>query len=296
MNLNDDLPEKEVDDIIDRALAEDISHGDITSEALLLPDLAGQASLLVKEKGVLAGIGVAGRVFRRVDPSLEIAVLIQDGTPVHRGDIAGTVTGRVTGILKAERVALNFLQRLSGIASLTARYVAETRGTRAGIYDTRKTTPGRRRLEKYAVRAGGGHNHRRHLGDAVLIKDNHIAALRATGLDLAGIIAMARRNAPAGTTLEVEVTSAGEAKEALKAGPDIIMLDNMGAAEMRRVVEMVAGKAKIEASGGITLKNVRRVAETGVDMISVGALTHSYRALDISLEMASPFLKGLKLP
>ena len=142
MNLNDDLPEKEVDDIIDRALAEDISHGDITSEALLLPDLAGQASLLVKEKGVLAGIGVAGRVFRRVDPSLEIAVLIQDGTPVHRGDIAGTVTGRVTGILKAERVALNFLQRLTGIASLTARYVAETRGTRAGIYDTRKTVPG----------------------------------------------------------------------------------------------------------------------------------------------------------
>ncbi|MFH1647055.1 MAG: carboxylating nicotinate-nucleotide diphosphorylase, partial [Chloroflexota bacterium] len=175
------LPEKEVDRIIDLALDEDVSHGDVTSQALLPPDLSGRASFLVKEKGVLAGIGVAGRVFQRVDPSLKIGILIQDGTAIKPGDTVGTVAGSVASILKAERVALNFLQRLSGIASLTAQYVAAVKGLPARIVDTRKTTPGLRLLEKYAVRMGGGKNHRLHLGDGILIKDNHIAALRTLG-------------------------------------------------------------------------------------------------------------------
>jgi nicotinate-nucleotide pyrophosphorylase (carboxylating) len=293
MVLNSYLTEKQLDRVIDLALAEDISHGDITSEALIPPDLSGKASLLVKEKGVLAGIKVAGRVFQRVDPLLVIEVLIKDGTAIKSGDIAGNTSGSVISILKAERTALNFLQRLSGIASLTAQYAAETSGTSAKIYDTRKTTPGLRLLEKYAVRMGGGQNHRLHLGDAVLIKDNHIGALRATGMNLKDIVAKARKNTPEGVTIEVEVTSTREAQEALKAGADIIMLDNMSIDETSRVVNMVAGRVKIEASGGITLANVRQIAMTGVDIISVGALTHSYRALDISLELESQNLKLL---
>jgi nicotinate-nucleotide pyrophosphorylase (carboxylating) len=285
------LTEKEVDAVIDVALKEDTGHGDVTSEALIPPALAGKATVLVKEKGVLAGIEVAARVFRRVDPLLKIDILIKDGTAIKPGDIAATIAGSVTGMLKAERTALNFLQRLSGIASLTAQYVAEISGFSAKIVDTRKTTPGLRLLEKYAVRMGGGQNHRMHLGDAVLIKDNHIAALRAMGLSLKDIVAKARKNAPAGITIEIEVTSAREAADALKAGADMIMLDNMSVNEMKQVVNMAAGKAKLEASGGITLENVHQVAMTGVDIISIGALTHSYKALDISLEMESQTLK-----
>ncbi len=295
MNLQDYLSAAELDAIIDRALVEDTGHGDVTSEALIPHDLSGKASLLVKEKGVLAGIEVAGRVFYRVDPSLEIDTILKDGMHIKPGEIAGTISGSVISILKAERVALNFLQRLSGIASTTARYVAETSGLGVKILDTRKTTPGLRRLEKYAVRTGGGSSYRFHLGDAVLIKDNHIAALRATGLSLQNIIAKARRNAPKGITIEVEVTNTQEAKEALKAGADTIMLDNMSVAEMKQVVALTGGKAKLEASGGITLDNVHQVALTGVDFISIGALTHSYKALDISLEFEASFLKGLKL-
>jgi nicotinate-nucleotide pyrophosphorylase (carboxylating) len=285
ISLSDYLSKAQLDSIIGAALAEDTGHGDVTSEALLPPDLSGRSSLVVKEAGVLAGIEVAGSVFQKVDPSLRIEVLIRDGTAVRPGDVAGRISGSVIAILKGERVALNFLQRLSGIASTTARYVAEVRGLKTKIFDTRKTTPGLRALEKYAVRIGGGQNHRLHLGDAALIKDNHIAALRAIGLGLAEIVSRAKRHAPPGTTIEVEVASAAEAAEALEAAPDIIMLDNMGLDEMRLVVAMVGGRAKVEASGGITLETVRRVAETGVDMISVGALTHSYKALDISLEL-----------
>ncbi len=287
------LTDKQFDAIIDLALDEDTGYGDITSEALIPPDLTGKASLLVKEKGVLAGIEVAGRVFQRVDPSLEIDVLIKDGTAIQSADIAGTIVGSVSSILKAERVALNFLQRLSGIASLTAQYVAETSGLPAKIVDTRKTTPGMRLLEKYAVRMGGGYNHRLHLGDAVLIKDNHIAALRAMGMNLKDIVARAKENVPAGTIIEVEVTNTKEALDALKAGADIIMLDNMSVNEMRQVVNLVSGQTKLEASGGIKLENVHQVAMTGVDIISIGALTHSFRALDISLEMESQTLKLL---
>ena len=293
MNLHDFISEEQLDSIIDLALAEDISQGDITSNALIPPDLVGRASILVKENGVLAGIEVAGRLCHHVDPALKVAVLIKDGDMIQSGDIAATVSGSVASILKAERTALNFLQRLSGIASLTARYVAATRGLAAKIYDTRKTTPGLRLLEKYAVRMGGGYNHRFHLGDAVLIKDNHLAALRATGMNLKDIVAKARQNAPRGITVEVEVTGTQEALDALKAGADIIMLDNMSTEEMRQVVKLVSGRAKLEASGGITLANVHQVAMTGVDVISIGALTHSYRALDISLEIEPQTLKLL---
>ncbi len=284
------LPKNQLDRVIDNALAEDLGSGDVTTSALIPPDLAGEASLLVKENGVLAGMEIAAEVFQRVEPSLRVEVLLQDGTQVKPGDVAGRISGSVSGILKAERTALNFLQRLSGVASLTARYVEAVVGTSAKIYDTRKTTPGLRLLEKYAVRMGGGQNHRLDLADAVLIKDNHINALRARDMSLEEIIDRARDKTPAGMTIEVEVTSAAEAGDALKAGADIIMLDNMNADEMTRVIGMVAGRAKIEASGGVTLENVRQVAMTGVDMISVGALTHSYKALDISLELAPPVL------
>ncbi|MGD0780737.1 MAG: carboxylating nicotinate-nucleotide diphosphorylase [Dehalococcoidales bacterium] len=290
MNVSQ-LTEKQIDTIIDIALDEDISRGDVTSEALISPDLTGKATLLAKEKGVLAGIEVAQRVFQRVDPATKFDIFSKDGTVIKPGDKLAIITGSVISILKAERTALNFLQRLSGIATLTARYVAEVKGTNAKIYDTRKTTPGLRLLEKYAVRMGGGQNHRLNLGEAVLIKDNHIAALRAIGMSLKDVIAKARKNAPAGVTIEVEVTNTHEATEALKADADIIMLDNMNINEMRQVVKSTAGKATLEASGQITLANVHETAKTGVDIISIGALTHSYKALDISLEMEPQTLK-----
>ena len=291
--LADYLPEKQLDTVIDLALAEDIGHGDVTTAALIPPDLSGRASLLVKARGVLAGIEVARRVFLRVNPALEVEVLVTDGAVVKPGDVVGTVHGSLAGILKAERTSLNFLQRLSGIATLTAQYVSRIKGTGAGIYDTRKTTPGLRLLEKYAVKMGGGRNHRLHLGDAVLVKDNHIGALRATGMTLGDIVAKARRNAPVGIALEVEVTNLAEVREALQAGADIIMLDNMALDDMARAVKLTGGRARIEASGGIKLANVRQVALTGVDIISVGALTHSYKSLDISLELESQDLKLL---
>ncbi|OGN95895.1 MAG: nicotinate-nucleotide diphosphorylase (carboxylating) [Chloroflexi bacterium RBG_13_51_18] len=285
------LTEKQIDAVIDIALEEDAGQGDVTSEALIPTDLTGKARLLIKEKGVLAGIEIAKRVFQHIDPMLQVDILIKDGTAIKPGDIAATIDGSVISILEAERTALNFLQRLSGIASLTAEYVAKVKGTEAKIYDTRKTTPGLRLLEKYAVRIGGGQNHRMHLAEAVLIKDNHIAALRAMGTSLTDILAKARKNAPEGISIEVEVTCLEEAAEAMKGGADIIMLDNMSAGEMKQAVEKGAGVVKFEASGGITLENIRQVAMTGVDIISIGALTHSYKALDISLEMESQTLK-----
>jgi len=285
------LSEEQSNNIIDLALTEDIGHGDVTSEALIPLELHGKASILVKARGILAGSEVAKGVFLRVDPSLRVELLIKDGARVKPGDIIATVSGRVTSILKAERVALNFLQRLSGIASQTARYVAKTRGLTVSITDTRKTTPGLRLLEKYAVRMGGGQNHRFHLGDGILIKDNHLAALRAPGMSLKDIVAKAKQNAPKDLKVEVEVTTVEEALEAAEAGADIIMLDNMSPDEMRRVVSSIPSGVKTEASGGITLANVRQAAMAGVDIISIGALTHSPEALDISLELEPQTLK-----
>jgi len=285
------LSNEQIDSIIDLALAEDISHGDITSQGLIPPELQGKASILAKAKGIIAGGEVAERVFLRVDPSLQVELLIKDGTRVKPGDIVATIFGNVISILKAERVALNFLQRLSGIASLTAQYIAKTKGLGVKITDTRKTTPGLRLLEKYAVRIGGGQNHRFHLGDGILIKDNHLAALRALGMNIKDIVAKAKQNAPRGVKVEVEVSTPQEALDAAEAEADIIMLDNMSPDEMRRVVNSVPSQIKIEASGGITLANVRAVAMTGVDFISIGALTHSTQVLDISLELEPQTLK-----
>ncbi len=287
------LSEEQLNNIIDLALTEDIGAGDVTSDALIPAELQGKASILVKAQGILAGGEVAKGVFLRVDPSLKVEVLTKDGAKVKPGDIIATVSGRVISILKAERVALNFLQRLSGIASQTAQYVAKTRGFAANITDTRKTTPGLRLLEKYAVRMGGGQNHRFHLSDGILIKDNHLAALRALGMSLKDIVAKAKQNAPQGLTVEVEVSTAQEAVDAAEAGADIIMLDNMNPDEMHRVVSLIPGRIKTEASGGITLDNLGAAAMTGVDVISIGALTHSPKALDISLELEPQTLKLL---
>jgi len=287
------LPEEEADNIIDLALTEDISHGDVTSEALIPTELQGKASILVKAEGILAGGEVAKGVFLKVDPSLRVEVLIKDGAKVQPGDIVATIFGSVVNILKAERAALNFLQRLSGIASQTAQYIAKTHGFIVSITDTRKTTPGLRLLEKYAVRMGGGQNHRLHLGDGILIKDNHLVALRALGMSLKDIVARTKQNAPQGLKVEVEVSTAQEAVEAVEAGADIIMLDNMSPDEMRRIVGLISGQVKIEASGGVTLDNIRSVVMAGVDTISIGALTHSPKALDISLELEPQTLKLL---
>ena len=285
--------EAQIDHIIDLALAEDTSQGDVTSAALVPAQLQGKASILIKAEGVLAGGEVARKVFLKVDPSLKIEVLIKDGTRVKSGDIAATIIGRVISILKAERVTLNFLSKLSGIASETARYIARTQGLNVEITDTRKTTPGLRILEKYAVRMGSGQNHRFHLGDGILIKDNHLVALRALGMSLKDIVAKAKQNAPPGLKVEVEVNTTREAREAVAAGADIIMLDNMSPDEMRRVVGLIPGRVRIEASGGITLANVQAAAETGVNLISIGALTHSSKALDVSLELEPQTLKIL---
>lgn len=281
------LSEEEIIGIIDLALAEDVSHDDITSHILIPPELNGKASIVIKEAGIVAGGEVAGKVFHRADATLKVEILIKDATVVKPGDVVATISGKVTSILKAERVALNFMQRLSGIASLTARYVAEIHGYNAIITDTRKTTPGLRNLEKYAVLMGGGKNHRRHLGDGILIKDNHIAALRAMGMNLTDIVTKAKQNSPSGMKVEIEVTSDKEALVAAEAGADTVMLDNMSPDEMRQAVKLVSGRSEIEASGGITLANVREAAATGVNIISIGALTHSPGALDISIQLES---------
>jgi nicotinate-nucleotide pyrophosphorylase (carboxylating) len=276
---------RKAEELVDHALAEDWAWGDVTTQALIPADAEGKASFIAKSAGVVAGIEVVHLVFARVDPSLKFQALLHDGDKLQRGTGIATVDGKLGSILRGERVALNFLQRLSGIATETSRYVEAVRSTKARIVDTRKTTPGLRFMEKYAVRAGGGQNHRVHLGDGILIKDNHLAALRARGLDLKAAVDLARKNAPHTLKIEVEVTTVEEAGEAIEAGADIVMLDNMSVEEMRRAVKSIGGRVLVEASGGVTLDNVRSVAETGVDLISVGALTHSVKALDISLEL-----------
>jgi len=291
------LTEAQIEEIGDRALAEDLAWGDVTTGALISNNQQGIATIVAKEQGVLAGINVVRKVFHKLDPELKIDALLEDGAKVNSGSIIAKVEGKVASILKAERTALNFLQRLSGIASETNRYVKVVEGLPVHIMDTRKTTPGLRLLEKYAVRVGGGENHRMNLGDGILIKNNHLAALRSRGLSLKEIIAKARQNASQGLKLEVEVKTVQEAEEAAEAGVDIIMLDNMSLEDMRQAVEFIHGRALIEASGGVTLDKVRDVAKTGVDFISVGALTHSARALDISLKLdvAFPLVQGHEL-
>jgi nicotinate-nucleotide pyrophosphorylase (carboxylating) len=260
--------------IVKRALEEDIGSGDLS--AALFPESAqARAVILAKQAGVVAGLQVAEMVFRQLDADLGWNPRKQDGDKVHEGETVAELSGNLRAILTGERTALNFLQRMSGIATLTNRFVEAVAGSRAKILDTRKTAPGLRILDKYAVRAGGGFNHRLGLYDGVMLKDNHLRA--AGGIDEA--VRAVRAQVPAGQKIEVEVTRMEEVEEAVRAGAEIIMLDNMPVAEMKKAVELV------EASGGVTLENVREIAATGVDWISVGALTHSVKALDLSLEV-----------
>ncbi len=278
------LTDVTLDPIINAALAEDMGWGDITTDAFVSPAVKGRGSFLVKARGVLAGIGVAERVFMRFDPNLTFKVLIPDGSPVDRGVVVATVEGSLASILKVERTALNFLQRMSGIATATSQLVQAVAGLPVKVLDTRKTAPGLRLLDKYAVWVGGGKNHRLHLGDGILVKDNHWEALKVSGESLAKAVARVKAMASMFIRVEVEVRNIEEAREAVNAGADIVLLDNMSVEAMREVVAEVKGKVLVEASGGITLQNARQVAETGVDFLSSGALTHSVKTLDISLE------------
>ncbi|MGB2694571.1 MAG: carboxylating nicotinate-nucleotide diphosphorylase [Dehalococcoidia bacterium] len=270
---------------VEAALEEDGARGDVTTQALVPTDQRGSATFLMKSDGVLCGLPVAAAVFAALDAAIRFEACTPDGTRVAPGDVVARVEGTLARILSGERVALNFLQRLSGVATMTRQVVDAIVGLDVRIVDTRKTTPGLRALERYAVRIGGGHNHRFNLSDAVLIKDNHLAAARARGLTLANAVAQARRAVSETMRIEVEVTSVDEARAAVEAGADVILLDNMPVEEMRRAVREIGGRAVIEASGGVALENVRAVAEAGVDIISLGALTHSAPALDISLDV-----------
>jgi nicotinate-nucleotide pyrophosphorylase (carboxylating) len=267
-------------ELIDRALEEDIGEGDLTTAAVVPEGAGARARIEQKAPGVPAGLRVAEKVFERVDPELRWHSHAREGE-WRDGGLLAEVAGSAASILAAERVALNFLGRLSGIATVTARYVRAVQGTGARILDTRKTTPGLRALEKEAVRAGGGVSHRSGLFDAILVKENHSAL--AGGVGEAARQAMAA--APAGVDVEVECASLEEVSAALAAGVPRLLLDNMPLDELRRAVELVGGRAELEASGGITLETIRAVAETGVDYVSVGALTHSAPALDVSLLM-----------
>lgn len=280
------LLEPELLRIVDIALEEDLGMGDITTDSLIDPDWQAEGSILVKEPGVLAGMPVAAAIFRRVDAAICFEAGRADGYRMLKGDVIGKVSGPAASILKAERAALNFIQRLSGVATETARMVEAVGEIPVRITETRKTTPGLRTLEKYAVRVGGGFNHRQNLADGVLIKDNHLEALAMAGYGVADAVRLARARASHMVQIEVEVTTLDQLKEVLDAEPDWILLDNMAPALMAEAVQIVNGRAKVEASGGITLSSVRAVAESGVDLISSGALTHSYRALDISLELS----------
>lgn len=268
-----------IDRLIEQALLEDIHTGDITTLAVVSGSRPASARLIAKENLVVAGLSTAARVFSILDPDIRFTASVSDGDKAIQGTILATIHGEAAQLLMGERVALNLLQRMCGIATLTACFVEAVAGTKARIVDTRKTTPGLRQLEKYAVRIGGGINHRTGLYDGVLIKENHIVA--AGGITEA--IRRARAYIPHTLKIEIETETLVQVDEALAAGADIIMLDNMTLDEMRAAVTTIAGRAQIEASGGVNLERVRAIAETGVDIISVGALTHSPRAMDISM-------------
>jgi nicotinate-nucleotide pyrophosphorylase (carboxylating) len=274
-----------IDTVVRAALEEDAPWGDLTSEVLIPESAVATAQLVAREPGVYSGGAVFEAAFRLADPRIEVRTLVDDGAPFIAGALLAEVSGPARGILQAERIALNFVQRMSGIATLTARYVAETAGTSARIVDTRKTTPGLRALERQAVRDGGGHNHRFSLSDAVMAKDNHLAVLSAGGRDLTEALREVRQRLSHTTHLEVEVDRIDQIEPVLAAGVDTIMLDNFSPADLREGVRIVAGRALVEASGGVSLQTVREIAASGVDVISVGALTHSVRSLDLGLDV-----------
>lgn len=275
-----------IDEIIHRALAEDAPWGDATSEAFLPETAHAAATLVPREPGVLSGIDVFARVFELVDPDVVVELEAGDGFAFEPGMTLARVSGNARSVLRAERIALNLCQRMTGVATLTSRYVAEVAGTDARIVDTRKTTPGMRILERQAVRDGGGHNHRFSLSDAVLAKDNHLAVLAARGVSIGEAIRAARRRLPHTMRIEVEVDRIDQIEPVVSAGVDAIMLDNFTLEQLREGVRIVAGRAVVEASGGVDLDTVGDIARTGVDVISVGALTHSVRAIDLGLDLA----------
>ncbi len=279
-----ELPLHIIEAVVAQALAEDIGHGDLTTQTAIPAAVRSTAHIVTREAGVVAGLPVVIAVFHQLDPRLKVLLHVDDGATVAAGTKLATVIGSARSILSGERVALNLLQRLSGIATMTAQYVAAVANTKAKILDTRKTTPGLRALEKYAVRVGGGYNHRFGLYDGVMLKDNHLAILAAQGIDLVSAIKQVRQHLGPMVQIEVEVESVDAAIAAAEAGADLILLDNMPLDQLRLAVQAIAGRAKTEASGGVTLQTVRAIAETGVDYISVGALTHSVRALDIGLD------------
>ncbi len=269
----------EIDRIIRNALQEDIGLGDVTTMATVEPGTLARAELVAKESFVLSGIDVARRVFQVLDNEIAFEKIKEDGQHVERGQVLAWIKGDAMALLQGERVALNLLQRMSGVATLTSEFVKVLEGTSATVVDTRKTTPGLRGLEKYSVRMGGGRNHRTSLYDGVLIKENHIAA--AGGVTTA--IERARARVPHTLKVEIEASTLDEVREAVEAGADIILLDNMGLEMLKEAVEFIDGRALTEASGGVNLDTIGDIARTGVDLISVGALTHSYRAVDISM-------------
>ncbi|MBI5788614.1 MAG: carboxylating nicotinate-nucleotide diphosphorylase [Candidatus Schekmanbacteria bacterium] len=267
--------------IIDLALVEDIGSGDITTAAIVPDDLILKAELQAKEDLVLAGLGVVKQVFEHFDPQITLESLHTDGNTVYKGEVIARITGKANAILTGERTALNFLQHLSGIASATSLYVKLLEPYKAKLIDTRKTTPGMRTFEKYAVRCGGGQNHRLGLFGGIMIKDNHIAAAGS----ITEAAKRARKNAPPVLKIEVETTTLEEVKEAIAVEADIIMLDNMDVETIAQAVKLINGQAMTEASGDVNLSNIEAVAQTGVDYISVGRITHSAKSVDISLEV-----------
>lgn len=269
-----------IDAIIEAALKEDMPHGDITSESIIPARSKSEAIILTKEEGVLAGIDVARRVFYKIDKSISFKKNLDDGQIFRKKDTIATLRGPSISLLKGERTALNFLQRMSGIATTTRRFVRALEGTKTKILDTRKTTPGLRLLEKYAVKIGGGVNHRSDLSEMVLIKDNH---LKLVGSILQAVT-RAKEKVKPGVRIEVEATNLEEVQEAVRSGADVVMLDNMSIKKMKEVVKWIKGKIPLEVSGKVTLRRIGEIASLGVDYISVGSLTHSYKSVDMSIE------------
>lgn len=274
------MTNKELNGVIRAALKEDMPEGDITSEAVVPPDSLSKAVILAKESGVLAGLDVARRVFEKIDSRINFRKIVEDGREFKAGDVLARLEGPSVSLLKGERTALNFLQRMSGIASLTRKYVRAVKGEKTRILDTRKTTPGLRALEKYAVKMGGGLNHRFSLSDMVLLKDNHLALVGG----IREAVRRARKKTGLRVKIEVEVKDFEEAREAVDSGASMIMLDNMTLPAMKRVVRWLKGRVPVEVSGKITLGRVADISALGVDFISVGRLTHSFKSVDISLE------------
>ena len=280
-------PPSHIRKIVQAALEEDIGFGDLTSNALLSQSMSAQGQIVAKEAMVVAGLAVALEVFHQIDDSLTVKFHHLDGDWIKANTQLLTITGNSQSLLQAERVALNFIQRLSGISTLTRQFCRAVQGHSVKIADTRKTTPGLRGFEKWAVRLGGGYNHRFSLNDGILIKDNHLMLLAANNISLSQACRLAKQQAPHGLRVSVEVESLSQVRQALQGKADIILLDNMTPSKIRQAVKIIKGQALVEVSGGITLQNIQDIAKTGIDILSIGALTHSAPAMDLSMDIIS---------